>query len=155
MERQEHPRPAPGRRERVFAGTGVPWGLVALVIVAAALILFVVQNTESVRAEWAMWEFETSLAAVVLVAMVAAVLLTSLVGLVWRRSRRRILTERERARRLEEEVSSLRAPHDRPVEAPSDGVEQGREAHEARPSPTPSESSPSEGSRAETARDDP
>ncbi len=46
--------------------------------------------------EWAFWDFEASLAGVVLVAILAEVLLTSLVGLAWRRSRRRTLTERDK-----------------------------------------------------------
>lgn len=116
MESHEHPEAAPGRRERVYAGTGLSWAFVAFVVLAAAVILFVVQNTERVRVEWAFWDFETSLAGVVLGVILAAVILTSLVGLAWRRSRRRTLTEREQVRHLEEEVTSLRAGGDQEEE---------------------------------------
>lgn len=116
MESQKRPEVAAGRRERVYAGTGLSWAFVAFVVLAAAVILFVVQNTDRVRVEWAFWDFEASLAGVVLVAILAAVLLTSLVGLAWRRSRRRTLTEREQVRHLEEEVTNLRAGGDQEEE---------------------------------------
>lgn len=116
MESPERPEVAAGRRERVYAGTGLPWGYVVLVVVAAAVILFVVQNTDRVRVEWAFWDFDASLAGVVLVAMLAAVILTSLVGLAWRHSRRQTLTERERVRVLEQEVTSFREGGDQEEE---------------------------------------
>lgn len=112
MESQNRPEVADGERGRVYAGTGLSWAFVAFVVLAAAVILFIVQNTDRVRVDWAIWDFEASLAGVVLVAILAAVVLTSLVGLVWRSSRRRRLTEREHVRHLEEEVTSLRAGGD-------------------------------------------
>jgi uncharacterized integral membrane protein len=139
MAKQEHSQPSAGR-QRIYAGTGLSWGFVALLVLVVAVILLVVQNTDRVRVEWAFWDFEASLAGVILVVMLAAVLVTSLVGLAWRRSRRRTLTERERVRLLDDEVAGLRAGADPDGEpAPMPGG--GSAVEEAPPSRTASRSS--------------
>lgn len=89
----------PKHRPRVVVrGTGLLWGFVLGVPLAAALIVFIAQNTQDVTVRWTVWKVHSSLAVVVLVAVIAAVLLAEIVGLVWRVRRRRLLTRQESLR---------------------------------------------------------
>ena len=62
-------------------------GLIALAIVAAGLIAFIVQNTRRPRVEWLFWEVNAPLWLVIVVSAVAGVLLARLVS--WLLARRR------------------------------------------------------------------
>jgi len=79
-------------------GAGFLWGFVLAVPLAAALIVFVAQNTQQVTVRWTVWRVDSSLAVVVLVTILAAVLLAELVGLVWRHRRRRQFARQESLR---------------------------------------------------------
>ena len=81
----------------VHRGVGIGWGFVLGLPLAAALIVFVAQNTGDVVVRWTVWKVHSPLAAVVLVAILAAVVLAEMVGVVWRHRRRRILGQRESA----------------------------------------------------------
>jgi uncharacterized integral membrane protein len=82
----------------VVRGTGFLWSFVIGLALAAALIVFIAQNTEQVTVHWTVWKARTSLAVVVLVTIAAVVLLAELVGLVWRHRRRRIIARQESLR---------------------------------------------------------
>lgn len=114
-------------RPRVLVrGTGLLWGFVLAVPLAAALIVFIAQNTQQVSVHWTVWRVDTSLAVVVLVTILAAVLLAEIVGVVWRLRRRRLLTRHETlnarlAQRAEE-------PETTPPPAPATGAPGGETA---------------------------
>lgn len=88
--------------ERIFVGTGLFWGLLFGVIVAAAFIVLAAQNTVETPVRFLSWEMTTPLIALILVSFVAGVLLDEVVGLVYRARRRRILQDREELRALRE-----------------------------------------------------
>jgi uncharacterized integral membrane protein len=82
----------------VVRGTGFFWSFVIGLALAAALIVFIAQNTEQVTVHWTVWKARTSLAVVVLVTIAAVVLLAELVGLVWRHRRRQLIARQESLR---------------------------------------------------------
>jgi uncharacterized integral membrane protein len=85
----------PKHRSRVvFRGVGFVWGFVLTLPLAAALIVFVAQNTEDVVVRWTVWKVHSPLSAVVLVTILAAVVLAETVGVLWRHQRRRTLARR-------------------------------------------------------------
>jgi uncharacterized integral membrane protein len=99
-ERVEEAPAEPERPARVYRGTGVYGAVVLGILLAAAIVVFVAQNTEGVRIEWIVWEASIALAALVLAAMLLAVVLSVIVGGIWRRRQRRIHSEREELERL-------------------------------------------------------
>lgn len=94
------PEPAPPPHERVYRGTGVYAAVVAGILLATAIIVFVAQNTAGVDITWIVWDATVALAALVLAAMLLGVVLAVVVGSVWRRRQRRMRTEREELERL-------------------------------------------------------
>ncbi|MBU1225729.1 MAG: DUF1049 domain-containing protein [Actinobacteria bacterium] len=96
------PRPEPAKMEarRVFVGTGVFWGLVIAVLLAAAVIILAAQNTQQVTVEFLSFEIDTSLIVVLLAALLVGVVLDEIVGWVYRARRRRTLTDREELKHL-------------------------------------------------------
>jgi uncharacterized integral membrane protein len=82
----------------IVRGTGFLWGFAIALPLAAALIVFIAQNTEQVTVHWTVWRVRSSLAVVVLVTIAAAILLAELVGLVWRHRRRRLIARQESLR---------------------------------------------------------
>jgi uncharacterized integral membrane protein len=76
-------------------GTGVYAGLIALILVIAALVVLAAQNTQSVTIRWLGLSWTTPLIAVLLGVMLVTVVLDEVIGAVWRRRRRRILSERQ------------------------------------------------------------
>jgi uncharacterized integral membrane protein len=86
----------PEHRPRVVVrGVGFLWGFVLALPLSAALIVFIAQNTQQVTVRWAVWKVHSSLAVVVLVALIAAILIAETVGVVWRYRRRRLLAQQE------------------------------------------------------------
>jgi uncharacterized integral membrane protein len=79
----------------IVRGVGFLWGFVLALPLAAALIVFIAQNTQQVTVRWTVWTAHSSLAVVVLVAITAAILLAEIVGMVWRYRRRRLLARQE------------------------------------------------------------
>lgn len=124
------------RTRVVVRGAGFVWGFVLALPLAAALIVFVAQNTGQVTVRWTVWKVSTSLAAVVLVTIFVAVVLAELIGIVWRGRRRRIAARQEA---LQAELAE-RAPSAEALE-PSDGGELDVPASGASEETGPTESS--------------
>ena len=80
-----------GRRQ--FRGTGLSWTLVLALVMAAAIVVGIIQNSHGVRLDYLVWHGSVPLIAVLLATMVLTVALTSLVGVIWRRRRRQQLTD--------------------------------------------------------------
>jgi len=101
-EPRPEPTPEPKRkeRERGYRGTGIWFSVVVALLVAAAFLVFVAQNTDSVRVQWTVWDVGVSLAAVVFGAMLLGSALTLAIGAIWRIRHRRRLREREELQRL-------------------------------------------------------
>lgn len=91
---------------RVFLGTGFFWGLVAGILVAAAIIVLAAQNTASASVHFLGWTIETPLIVLILGSVLAGIILDEVVGLFYRRRRRRMLNEREELKRLRGEQES-------------------------------------------------
>lgn len=93
----------PTERERVFAGTGLFWGLIVVLLLGVSIVILAAQNPEPVELRWLGFQMDVSLVAVILATAVVAVILDQLIGLAWRRRRRQVLAEREELRRLRAE----------------------------------------------------
>src|ERR1039458_79054 len=78
---------------RQFRGTGLSWTLVLALVMAAAIVVGIIQNSHGVRLDYLVWHGSVPLIAVLLATMVLTVALTSLVGVIWRRRRRQQLTD--------------------------------------------------------------
>lgn len=108
--RPDDTAPAPGRRDpgpspKLTARTELPFGLVFLLLLALLIVVFAVQNTQSVRIQFLVWEGRFPLAIVIIAVVVATIVLDELLGLVFRRRRRKRAAERaelERLRKLQE-----------------------------------------------------
>ena len=79
----------PGDELKADRGPAVRPGLVAAVLVAAALIVFIVQNGSEVPVTWLFVEVNGPLWAVIVVAAAAGAVLSEIIGWVTGRSRRR------------------------------------------------------------------
>ena len=86
--------------EKVYKGTGLYWGFLAVLITLGALVILAAQNTAPVRFSFAVWELEYPLVAIILATIGFSVLLDEAVGFVWRRRRRRMLADRAELRDL-------------------------------------------------------
>ncbi len=84
-----------GRPRVVICGAGIVWWFVLALPLAAALIVFIAQNTEQATVRWTVWKIHAPLVAVILVTIFVTVVLTEILGIIWRRQRRRLLAERE------------------------------------------------------------
>lgn len=87
-------------RVREFAGTGVFWAILTIILVSAAIVAVVVQNTHDVEFEFLWFDIETALLTIILVTALIAALATETVAAFWRSRRRKVLTEREELKRL-------------------------------------------------------
>ncbi len=86
--------------ERVFAGTGLLWGLIIGLILALAMIILAAQNTDTVNISFLAWDFSTPLIVLILGSLLIGIVLDELFGLVYRKGRRRTLRDREELKRL-------------------------------------------------------
>jgi uncharacterized integral membrane protein len=96
----EEARPRELRKQSVFVGTGLFWSLIVGLLLGAALVILIFQNTQSVGVEFLWLEFTAPLIGLLLGTALATVILAEIVGVVVRRRRRRVLTEQEDLRRL-------------------------------------------------------
>jgi uncharacterized integral membrane protein len=78
---------------RQFRGTGLSLTLILALVMAAAIVVGVIQNSHEVRLDYLVWQGSVPLIAVLLATIVLTVALTSLVGVIWRRRRRQQLTD--------------------------------------------------------------
>lgn len=86
--------------ERVFAGTGLFWGLIVGFILALAVVILAAQNTGAVTISFLGWDFSTSLIVVILGSLLIGIVLDELFGFVYRKRRRRTLRDRDELKRL-------------------------------------------------------
>jgi uncharacterized integral membrane protein len=86
--------------QREFVGTGLFWGLVVGVLLAAAVVILAAQNTASTTIAFLGWEFSTPLIVVILGTLLIAVVADELFGLVYRARRRRTLGDRDQLKRI-------------------------------------------------------
>jgi uncharacterized integral membrane protein len=93
-------RPQEPEQQRVFLGTGLFWSLILGLLLAAALVIFVFQNTQTVEVDWLGFTFTAPLVGLLLGTAVTAVILDQIASLLFRRRRRRALTERQELDRL-------------------------------------------------------
>ena len=91
---------------REFHGTGLYWSLLLGLILAIAILIGIIQNSQSVQLKYLVWDLSTPLIVVLLVTIFASVLLTALAGVIWRHRRRGQLTEREELRGLRRRTST-------------------------------------------------
>lgn len=90
-------------QERVFAGTGLFWGLIVGVILAVAVVILAAQNTDTATISFLGWDFSTPLVVLILGSLLIGIVLDELFGLVYRRRRRRTLRDKDQLKRLREE----------------------------------------------------
>lgn len=100
-EPQQIDREETGREPSTLsARSEIPFGLVFLLLLALLIAVFAVQNTQSVRIEFLVWDVRSPLAIVIIAVVVATTILNELLGLVFRRRRRRRIAERAELERL-------------------------------------------------------
>lgn len=99
---QETP-PREPEKQRVFVGTGLFWTLILGLLLAAALVIFIFQNTQDVEVEWLGFDFTAPLIGLLLATALIAVIIDQIAGVMLRRRRRRARTEREELKRLQAE----------------------------------------------------
>lgn len=90
---------------REFHGTGLYWSLLLGLLLAAVILIGIVQNSQSVQVQYLVWHLNAPLIVVLLVTIVASVLLAALVGVAWRHRRRRQLADREELRGLRTRIA--------------------------------------------------
>ncbi len=106
--RDEQVRAATGREH--YAGTGIAGVLIAALIAAAAALVFIAQNGESVAVQWLWVDFRVSLAVIILSSALLTVAVDEALGLAWRSRRRRRLRDTEELHRLRSETPRADAP---------------------------------------------
>jgi uncharacterized integral membrane protein len=77
-----------------FRGTGIYWSLLVAVVLGGAILVGIVQNTQSVQLKYLGWDARTPLIAVLLIAIFVTAILTELLGVIWRWRRRGQLAAR-------------------------------------------------------------
>lgn len=80
--------------------TGVPWGLGLFLVLSVLLVIFAIQNTQTVTLRFLPWEGRFPLAVVVVAIVVVTVILDEVLGALMRRRRRRRRAERAELDRL-------------------------------------------------------
>jgi uncharacterized integral membrane protein len=81
-------------------GTGIMPAVVTSIVLGAAMLVFVAQNTNRIDLEWLWLDFHTSAGVLALAALFVGVVAAIVGGAVVRRNRRRRLNEREELARL-------------------------------------------------------
>jgi uncharacterized integral membrane protein len=104
LEPKQSPRPkdqqADSEERSVEPSAGVAWGAILFLVGVALVVVFAVQNTETVPVEFLWMEGRFSLAIVILVTAGVAVVLSELFGIGYRRRRRLLRAEREELRKF-------------------------------------------------------
>lgn len=86
---------------REYVGAGVMGGVIALLVVGAAVVVLVAQNSHPVDASFLWFDGRPRLSVLLLAAIVGTAIVTELVGVIWRHRRRR-------ARSMRTELEELR-----------------------------------------------
>ena len=92
--------PAEPPARTVRTGTGIMPAVVTGIVLAAAVLAFVAQNTKRIALEWLWLDFHTTPGVLVLVALFLGVVAAVIVGAIVRRNRRIRLNEREELAQL-------------------------------------------------------
>lgn len=98
-----------GPQKKVYSGTGLYGGLLAVLTVMAALVILAAQNTVAVPFSFLVWDLEYPLVAILLATIAGTVFLDEAVGFVWRHRRRKVLAERHELEELRATAEELRA----------------------------------------------
>jgi len=96
----DHPEP---REPTSAVHPGFPWGGVLSALTLAVVVIFAVQNTDTVTVRFLVWEGAFPLATVILVAVAASVVMANIIGAVYRRRRLRRRAEKEALKKLQSE----------------------------------------------------
>jgi uncharacterized integral membrane protein len=88
-------------RQRRLRGLGLWWTFACSLVLGAALIVAIVQNSRHVRLHYLGWHLNVSLIVVILATALIAVLLDEVGGLIWRRRRRASLERRNELSQLQ------------------------------------------------------
>ena len=96
---ETEPMPAEVTASPAPASTGIAWSAILLFRGIALVVVFAVQNTDSVPIRFLWMEGQFSLAIVILVTVGIIILLTELIGIGYRRRRRRRREEQEELRK--------------------------------------------------------
>jgi len=91
-------------------GLGVWWTFGAALVVVAAVIVAIVQNSRHVRLHYLAWHLNVSLIVVLLTTALIAVLLDEAGGLLWRRRRRARLGRRSELHELRSQQQRSETP---------------------------------------------
>jgi uncharacterized integral membrane protein len=102
---------APTQPETHYRGTGVWPAVVAGLVLAGAVVIFVAQNTHAIALHFLWLDFRTAPAVLVLATALIAVVAAVVVGAWLRRRRRRVLQQREELEHLRREppISAVRS----------------------------------------------
>jgi uncharacterized integral membrane protein len=87
-------------RPSVDAGVEIPWRVTLFLLLAILVVVFAVQNTQSVELRFFGWSWELPLVIIILGTVVVSVLLDEVLGGIIKRRRRLRRLEREELRRL-------------------------------------------------------
>ncbi len=87
-------------RPPVDAGVEIPWRVTLFLLLAILVVVFAVQNTQSVELRFLGWSWELPLVIIILGTVVVSVLLDEVLGGIIKRRRRLRRLEREELRRL-------------------------------------------------------
>lgn len=88
----------------VPAGPGLPWGVILATVGIVLLVVFAVQNTETVPVEFLWFNGDYPLSIVILVTAVAAGILSVVSAAIIRRRRRRRALEKHELRQLRDQT---------------------------------------------------
>lgn len=105
-------------KKKVYSGTGLYWGFLAVLIVMAALVVLAAQNTLAVKFSFLVWKLEYPLVAILLATIAGTVFLDESVGFVWRHRRRKVLAERHELKELRAKAAA-EASVVAPIESPA------------------------------------
>ena len=78
--------------------------VVSGLVLAAAVLAFVAQNTDQIELNWLVFDFDTTPGVVMLVSLFLGVLASVIIGVIVRRNRRIRLDEKEELARLRAEA---------------------------------------------------
>jgi uncharacterized integral membrane protein len=96
----DHGSEAPASRPSTPKGPDVPWGLAGFLILALLLVVFAVQNTQSVELRFLGFEGSYPLVIIIVTVVVVTVILDEILGFVMSRRRARRARDRKELERL-------------------------------------------------------